>query len=87
MALTKLQKTIVVTLIDGGVLRRHIKPNDAHCWRLLNHEYKPLRNLPEATVSLLFNRNYIQRTEAGIKAGVGVYKSRTGRVYNRAINQ
>lgn len=89
MALTRLQKKIVVTLLDGGLIRAHLRPNDQRCWRLLNNEYKPLRNLPDVTVSRLLSRQYIERTESGIKACEGVYRSASGRVYNsnQSINQ
>lgn len=87
MALTKLQRKVVTALLAGGSVRKHITPNDILCWRLLDREFRPVGNIPLFTVSALLGKGYLERTVNGIHPCAGVYQSKTGRIYRRAINQ
>lgn len=81
MALTKVQRKVMLVIGADGIIRRHIKPDGKKCWRLLDNTYRPIRNIKDVTINRLIRKEYLQRTSEGIKASERLHISATGKVF------
>jgi hypothetical protein len=45
---------------EGGVLRQHIKPSNAVCFRLLDKEFNPVKNYRYGIVHQLIDKNVLE---------------------------
>ncbi len=81
--LSKQQRHLLLNARDGAFFRKHRRPDDVECYRLLTADMRPVLNTTAIMIKRLQDRGYLQYADGKVQLSDSVFISPAGRIFLR----